>query len=89
MRLDLHMPSEGNKSGRRTEGRQFDDVPNACCDCCINQRDFVGDLLEGGAMRDEEPVDAAQGLVERLRAVEVNLERGHPFGQLRWAGLAR
>lgn len=40
-------------------------------------------------MRDEEPVDAAQGPIERLRAFEVNLERGHPFRQLRRAGLAR
>lgn len=76
MRLDLHMPGEGQKPGRRTEGGQFDDVPNACCDGCIDQRDFVDDLFEGGAMRDEEPVDAAQGPAERLSAFEVDLGNG-------------
>ncbi|AJG22491.1 hypothetical protein RR42_s0901 [Cupriavidus basilensis] len=29
MRFDLHVPSDGKKSGRGTEGGQFDDVPNA------------------------------------------------------------
>jgi len=40
-------------------------------------------------MRNEEPVNAAQGLLERFRAFEVDLERDHPFGQSRCAGIPR
>jgi hypothetical protein len=40
-------------------------------------------------MRNEEPVNAAQSLLERFRAFEVDPERDHPFGQSCCAGIAR
>jgi hypothetical protein len=72
MSLDLHLPREWIEARRRAERGELDDMTDANGDGCVDQRDLILHLSRRSAMREEEPVDALQGVPKGLRPVEVD-----------------
>jgi hypothetical protein len=89
MSLDLHVPREWIEARRRPERGELDDMTDANVDGCVDQRDLVLHPSRGGAVREEEHVDALQGVPQDLRPVEIDTRHGDADGKADLGGPPR